>query len=190
MKNQTISTCTACPLYMNQCPLLDHVRKTDVMWVGLSAKRVADPETSVPLDADTNSGRLFAEIEAACSPVRFYKTNLVKCLPLNEQGKLRYPTLSECSACAPNLDFELNLVSPTVVFLLGAKVASFVLRRLELERVEDVANYTAIEYQRKYFVPIPHPSFIAAYRRKTKHEYVTRVQDLIEQLVRRELSET
>ncbi len=169
---------------MNQRPLLDHIRKADVMWVGVSAKRVADPEKAIPLGVDTNSGRLIAEIEALCSPVQFYKTNLVKCLPLDEQGKLRYPTPLECIACAPNLDLELNLVNPTVVFLLGAKVASFVLKTLELKRVEDIENYATIELQGRYFIPIPHPSFIMAYRRKTKHEYVTRVHSLIEQFVR------
>jgi uracil-DNA glycosylase len=168
---------------MNQRPLLDHVAQADVMWVGLSAKRVVDPAISVPLDTDTNSGRLIAEIEGLFPHVRFYKTNLVKCLPLSEEGKLRYPTVVECSACVPNLDLELDLVNPKVVFLLGAKVAKCILSRLDTDTAKASTNYSVIEYQGRFFVPIPHPSFIMAYRRKSKVDYVERVRGLIARLL-------
>ena len=51
-----------------------------------------------------------------------YKTNLVKCLPLTEQQKLRYPSKKEMDKCFDNLVSEINAMSPKIVFLLGEKV--------------------------------------------------------------------
>ena len=59
------------------------------MWVGLSAKRVDDLNNSIPLCNDTNSGKIIELIEQKLQDLKFYKTNLVKCLPLDENNKLR-----------------------------------------------------------------------------------------------------
>ena len=53
------------------------------MWVGLSAVRVDDIEKETPLSNLTNTGKLLSEIESRNKKSEFYKTNLVKCLPLN-----------------------------------------------------------------------------------------------------------
>ena len=41
-----ISHCTLCSLCQNQPPLLDNAKTCDVMWVGLSAKKVLDVNKS------------------------------------------------------------------------------------------------------------------------------------------------
>ena len=61
----------------------------DILWVGISAK-IGEK----PLSEATNTGKLVKQIEAACGkPV--YKTNLVKCPPVDKNGKLRYPNRTE-----------------------------------------------------------------------------------------------
>jgi len=77
-------------------PLLDEYKdECDVMWVGLSAKKIKEKKYSYPLASDTNSGKVILEIEKMLPNISFYKTNLVKCLPLNEKGKIRYPNNHE-----------------------------------------------------------------------------------------------
>ena len=40
-------------------------------------------EEETPLSEQTNTGKLIQKIEEMCNEVSTYKTNLVKCLPLN-----------------------------------------------------------------------------------------------------------
>ncbi len=183
MKNRSISSCTACSLHTNQKPLLDHERRADVVWVGLSSKKVEDYEVETPLQADTNTGKLVAEIEAQCPSQTFYKTNLVKCLPLNDKGKLRYPSISECSLCYPHLLTEIKEVRPSIVFLLGSKVADFVLKKIGFESPKLSYDYETFFFQGVRYVPIHHPSYISVYRRKEKDVYVRAVKRVIERFI-------
>lgn len=57
----------------------------DILWVGISAKIGEEP-----LSETTNTGKLVKQIENACGKSG-YKTNLVKCPPVDKNGKLRYP---------------------------------------------------------------------------------------------------
>lgn len=86
------------------------------MWVGLSAKKVEDVDKNYPLENNTNSGKLIEEIEKKRDDLIYYKTNLVKCLPLNEEEKLRYPTENEMEMCIKNLLIEIRELKPKVVF--------------------------------------------------------------------------
>ena len=87
-KLNNIKNCRRCNLYRNQLPLLDKKDKCDVMWVGLSAKKVDDIDKNYPLEENTNSGLLIKEIEDVLPSLNYYKTNLVKCLPLDNKGKI------------------------------------------------------------------------------------------------------
>lgn len=171
-----IGKCQNCSLYRNQLPLLDTLREADIMWVGLSAKKV--PEGGIPLSPDTASGKLIREVEATCG-VTGYKTNLVKCLPLRD-GKLRYPDREEMSRCFPNLLYELSVVSPKIVFLLGTKVAGLVSEKLGL-RFEKQAGYEykGTEYQGILFVPVHHPSYISVYKKSERDNYVSAISKII-----------
>ena len=118
MMNQ-ISNCKECNLCTNQKPLMDRLRECDIMWVGLSAKRVKDVNVNYPLENNTNSGRLIEEIERKNPNIKYYKTNLVKCLPLGEDDKIRYPTRKEMSVCIRNLFMEIEAVKPRTIFYWG-----------------------------------------------------------------------
>ena len=123
---QKIKTCTRCSLYQNQPPLLGTFKKSDVFFVGLSAKLIKCPDDQ-PLDINTPSGQLIHQIEQHLTPYTIYKTNLVKCAPLDLNQKLRYPTTTEMNICATHLDLEIKELQPKIIFLLGKKVEDVVL---------------------------------------------------------------
>ena len=158
MNMLNVRECNRCELCKNQSPLLDEYKKSDVMWVGLSAKKVNDVLNDYPLQNDTNSGKLIERIEKANPQFSYYKTNLVKCLPLDREQKLRYPTQK-----------EINEVKPKVVFLLGGIVSKFV-----LSKVKDKTITTDTK-----FVSIEHPSYISVYKRKFEQEYIDKISSYI-----------
>lgn len=94
---EQIRKCQKCGLCKNQKPLLDieNIEKNcQVFWVGLSAKKIS---------SDTNTGMVIHKIEEMYEDVSTYKTNLVKCLPLTNQKKIRYPNQKEIDSCFENL---------------------------------------------------------------------------------------
>ena len=159
------------------------MKNVNVMWVGLSAKKTTGAENCAPLRVDTNTGKLVAEIEAQCHHISFYKTNLVKFSPLDSKGKLRYPTPEECALCYPELQIEIQAVNPRVVLLLGNKTATFILRQLGLQIPKLSYKYQAFEYEKRWYVPTHHPSYIMVYKRKEKNQYIQAVKTVIERLV-------
>lgn len=122
---EQIRKCQKCGLCFNQKPLLEGKKECQIFWVGLSAKIIKN-EDEIPLSPDTNTGMLIQKIEQMLGEVDTYKTNLVKCVPLNEQNKLRYPNKKEIDSCFGNLKKEIKELSPRIVFLLGEKVYSSV----------------------------------------------------------------
>lgn len=157
-----ITNCNKCNLYNNQLPLLDKLKKSEVMWVGLSAKKTLGND--IPLDKNTNSGKIIEQIENRLPELKFYKTNLVKCLPLDENNKLRYPNLLEMEACLENLIKEIEMVNPKVIFLLGKKTYNFVYKYFKQNNIND-----SILFQ------VEHPSYIYVYKRKYLEEYINKI---------------
>jgi DNA polymerase len=166
-----IYMCSKCALCNNQLPLLDNnIIKADILWVGLSAKKVENVSSSIPLESNTKTGKIIEKIET--DKFSFYKTNLVKCLPLNEKGKLRYPTNNEMESCFDNLVLEIEAIKPKIVFLLGAKVAKFTLKELNKRGI----------FRNIRFIQIYHPSYIAVYKRKEEDSYIKKIQKIINEV--------
>lgn len=185
--NQKIQPCTnkvckACGLYLNQLPVFDVANKSHIFWVGLSAVQFDENIERLPLSPNTRSGALINEIE---KPLRdniiFYKTNIVKCLPL-KGGKIRYPLEHEMEKCFPNFEYEINELNPSIVFLLGKQVATFVLKKIGIDYFSLLENfkYEFFEFGETLFIPVHHPSFILVYKRKLVHKYITALQLLCE----------
>lgn len=151
-----IKDCRRCSLYKNQLPLLDNIKDIDVMWVGLSAKEDNGIDKNIPLENNTNSGRIIEKIENNFDDISFYKTNLVKCLPLDSNEKLRYPTKKEIDMCINNLLYEISYFKPRVIFLLGNKVSSYVEKYLKNNNI--LIN--------SKIITIYHPSYIWIYKKK------------------------
>ena len=175
--------CRSCKLYLNQFPLSDIKNKADVFWVGLSAVQVNDDdEYQIPLSPSTRSGKLIGDIENTCNnDVTFLKTNLVKCLPLNEK-KIRYPEKLEMDKCYPNLTNELEVYNPKIVFLLGRQVAAFVLKKygFTLKGFGLNFEYQSFEEDNTLFIPVHHPSYILVYKRKFIQEYIYAISSIIQ----------
>lgn len=153
--------------------------KALVMFVGLSSKPGAEP-----LCSSTNSGKLISEIEQLVSKVfSVYKTNLVKCAPLDTNGKLRYPTSEEMKSCLPHLLAEINHYQPKVIIPLGGQVAKFMLGELMSNpRFSGFSNdfcYETIHFNGHVILPIHHPSYVWIYRRKRIAQYIGSVSNLL-----------
>lgn len=157
--------------------------KKGVMWVGLSAKDKNSAEDYTPLHTDTNTGKLIAQIEEACCCENSYKTNLVKFAPRDIKGKLRYPTVEECIKDYPKLVSEIDEAKPKVIFLLGIKTATFVLKKIGFKTPKLSYEYKIFEHENKWYVPIHHPSYIMIYKRKEKDLYIRAVKSIIEKIV-------
>lgn len=180
---EEISKCQRCGLCQNQKPLLDSARDCQLFWVGLSAKKSV-LDTEKPLSPKTNTGKLIQQIENMCAGVATYKTNLVKCPPLTEKQKLRYPNKEEIRCCIGNLMNEIRTLSPQIVFLLGEKVYSSVASYFGIHFDKwNEFDYHYKEYEGVYYVPIQHPSYIYVYKRKKVDQYVRSVGETIENLL-------
>lgn len=181
-----IRHCNRCSLFKNQPPLMDDKCSADIMWVGLSAKKVSNVNDDIPLSRDTNSGRILHQIEEALSSLQFYKTNIVKCLPLDEKNKLRYPSIDEMRNCYDNFCCEVNTVNPKMIFLLGERVSKFVLgyNKLAVPDLDNKYDYSFHRYDNKYYIPVHHPSFISVYRRREVNEYAGKIQSIINNLIK------
>ena len=178
-----IAECTNCNLCHNQRPLLDFYFKGTVFWVGLSAVKVSNTYEEIPLSLNTNSGRLINDIEKSFIDVEFYKTNLVKCLPLRK-GKIRYPTKNEMKSCHSNLSLEIQTLKPRLVFLLGKQVASFIAKSNnchEVFKFDDNFDYQSFKIGETVFVPIHHPSHVLIFKRKRVSNYIKQIERIIKE---------
>ena len=80
--------CKTCGLYLNQLPVLDFLKSSHIFWVGLSAVQFDKGIEQLPLSPTTRTGALINTIEETLkTEISFYKTNLVKCVPLKGDEK-------------------------------------------------------------------------------------------------------
>jgi uracil-DNA glycosylase family 4 len=175
-----IKQCSKCELRCNQLPLIDKPTDASIFWVGLSAVKVIDVNNEIPLSSKTNSGKLILNIESMCKSTLFYKTNVVKCLPLKD-GKIRYPTKIEMTNCFHNFNSEIMNIQPKIVFLLGKQVSDFICKKLniETEKLDNEFNYSTFKKKNIIYVPIHHPSYILVYKRKKIDNYMSKIVELI-----------
>lgn len=180
---EEIKMCSKCALCKHQPPLIDSIVKCQVFWVGLSAKLLSDMNER-PLSPSTNSGAILTKIEEECGDLKAYRTNLVKCVPLNAQGKIRYPNKAEINYCISHLDLELRNLSPKIIFLLGSQVTEAIGKRYGISFQKwSGFNYTFERYKNYYFIPIHHPSYVHVYKRKQISEYISSIESIINQLL-------
>jgi len=166
--------CKSCGLFLNQLPIFDERKASSIFWVGLSSVPFSDDELKMPLSPYTKSGALIGKIEEPyLNNISFYKTNVVKCLPLTN-NKIRYPSKNEMEKCFPNLTDEIEELKPEIIFLLGAQVAKFILGKLSVYSFSLNENFKYESYFKNgiTYVPNHHPSYILVYKRKLVDEYI------------------
>lgn len=172
-----IKKCKKCGLYLNQSPLIQKKSKCNILWLGLSAKKIADK--AEPLSSNTNTGKIIEMIESKLN-YKTYKTNLVKCLPLNKDNKLRYPTLLEKNACYNNLELEIKTLKPKIIILLGSEVADYIAEKLNIEIAKSINyDFKFTKYNDIFYIHIHHPSYIYVYKQKALNIYINAVVDII-----------
>lgn len=171
---------------MNQYPIFDVRKISNVFWVGLSAVQFQDGEVKLPLSPSTRTGALVHSIEAPFSKyLSFYKTNLVKCVPM-KASKIRYPLEHEMEKCFPNFEMEISDLNPSLVFLLGKQVSTFVLKKLGYGNnicLDENFHYEPFEANNIAFVPIHHPSYVLVYKRKYLNKYASSIQNFFTEMV-------
>ena len=174
-----------CNLCKNQPPLLEKCKNCDVMWVGLSAKQIDNDTDAVPLDKSTNTGKVIADIEKENENVQYYRTNVVKCAPLDEKGKLRYPTKDELSVCMNNLQSEISNLKPKVVYLLGGLAKEAIERKykVKFKKKNKMFEYEPVLLENTTIFAIEHPSYMTIYKRKYIEDYKKAVVRTIESVV-------
>lgn len=160
-KESKITKCNKCDISCNQKPLVNNMRESDIMFLGISAK-IKEKEDEMPLSGNTNSGKLIKMIEERLveenNNLLCYRSNMVKCVPLNEDGKIRYPDNFEIENYIENLEYELNIVNPKVVVFLGRLVEKYLKKKI------NELGYNVIT--------IYHLSYIYVYRKKEIEKYV------------------
>lgn len=181
-----IKTCNKCALCNNQNPVIQQCDSAEVFWVGLSAVKVSDNK-DVPLSTNTNSGKLINSIEFFIPNVEFYKTNIVKCLPLKDE-KIRYPLKKEMETCFFHLENEMDTLNPKLIFLLGKQVATFVLNKYGIKEysLNDNFEYKSFKIGNYRFIPIHHPSYILVYKRKRLYDYIKNIESIIKLNIQKE----
>lgn len=183
---RTNNICKACCLYLNQLPVFEKVNTSHVFWVGLSAIQFHDDIEPLPLSPHTRTGSLIDTIESPLrKEINFYKTNLVKCLPL-KNGKIRYPSDYEMEKCFLNFKYELKELKPSIVFLLGKQVSSFIMKKVNIIdfKLSESFRYQIIYFDGILFVPIHHPSYILIYKRKIIHKYIKSIRLLLKKYLK------
>ena len=155
-----------------------------ILWVGISEKPTKNDQISEPLSPLTTSGKIIHEVELLCPGITFSRTNLVKMAPLDNQSKLRYPTIQECNKHFPALLQEIDTLRPDIVFLLGKQVAAYVFNQVGIEHMSNLASfdYQYFEKEDVYFSAIHHPAYIAIYKRKQKKKYARAIKKVIERI--------
>ena len=182
IKNQSkilkIKSCQLCGLSKNQRPAIHQIKSSDIMFIGISSQKNTKDKIFEPLDEKTNSGKFISQIEKLLTGKTFYKTNLVKCAPLDSENKIRSPTQNEITLCFPNLKEEIKNVKPKVIILLGKQVSEAISNNFSLR----LKKYTTTKYGNITIIPIDHPSYIMIYKRKQLRKYLSTIAKLLRNL--------
>ncbi len=145
-----------------------------ILWVGLSAKYSKAGGILPALDTSTLSGKLVSEIELSLPQYTFKRVNLVSFPPLNKDGKLRYPTISECNNEFSNFWTNLQNTKPKIIFMLGDRVSKYLIKKIDMQLFEK----NIYLFNQIYFISIEHPSYIMVYKKQYKQIYIDKINQL------------
>jgi len=162
-----IQKCQRCPLYKNQEPSTNKLTKSDILILGISSQKNSKTKNFLPFDSSTNSGKFITKIEMSIPETIFYKTNLVKCAPLNSENKIRYPTHKEITSCVPNFKTELDIIKPKIIVPTGKLVTNFLSDYFGVS----LKKYTPTTIKDFIIIPIDHPSYLMIYKRREIDKY-------------------
>jgi hypothetical protein len=146
---------------------IPYTRKTKIPWnisvffVGLSHKCGKHGEVLEAFCDSTNSGKVISEILRKSNGIAVYMTNLVEWVPIDDQGKIRYPNLEEKQTWLVELEKDIKTYKPKQIFCFGKQVSDFVVNNISINNVK--------------IISVEHPSYIAIYKRKHMEEYIVNI---------------
>lgn len=164
--HEKIRYCRKCSLHANMpntlCPVPGVGKaNADLMLVGeaLGENEALLQEPFVGL-----SGKLLTKIlkEAGIDRSDCYITNVVHCRP-TQNNKNRAPTAKEINACKLWLWYEIKVVQPKIIVMLGKVPTGTLLRKVLYNnfRMKDVfGKFYVVDYCDSTMVPSYHPSYL------------------------------
>lgn len=156
---------------------MENQKRWDRYWVfivELSHKEDRKGKFLQAFDPSTQSGKLLDEILQEAWNSACYLVNLVRSVPKDCSGKLRYPNLDEKNAGRALLKEEIIQHQPRLVLLCGKMVSDFVLRQIA-QMQSDFWTFLPSR-----FVAIEYPAAIAVYQKKKKADYIAKVVSLLQ----------
>lgn len=178
-----IYSCRNCDLYRVQLPMIDDAQEADIIVMGLSAKKKRFV-SEIPLDRSTHSGKLVSAMEDIAHKYKcgVYRTNLVKCVPLDENGRLRYPTSLEIKCCFSNFLIEQAAIQPRIVILLGKTVQQVFEKKMKF-KIGNAKNccFPYVAAGGCYYVASYHPAYVM--RSKNRRDtYLQNFENLLREI--------
>lgn len=117
--------CTRCPLHTTKCNYVFYRGEApcDILFIGEAPGRNEDKSGSpfVGRSGDLLEA-LIEDVKNQCVDFEYGITNIVSCIPLDEEGKIRQPSKEEADACRERFLMTLEKSAPKAIVLLG-KVA-------------------------------------------------------------------
>lgn len=133
-----------------------------VVFVGITDKNGKEP-----FDSSTKSGQIIdliiKELPCCCE-----KINYISYAPLDELGKLRYPTKGELSDAFPFFQQTILQLSPDLIVICGNMIFD------ELKRHS---------FSGWCFLKIKHPSYVWVYHRKELDGYINETVKQINKII-------
>lgn len=179
-----ICLCRKCSLSKYQPPLFDNMSEADIIIVGLSAKKKRFL-TEIPLDGTTRSGNLINAMELIANKYNYkiYRTNLVKCAPLDEKDHLRYPTPYEMDSCFANFLIEQTTLRPRIVILLGNMVQNQFEKKMSFHIDNSHnCNFPYVVVDNCYYVASYHPSYVMRSKIRTE-AYLQNFEEFLKKIL-------
>lgn len=175
-----INNCEKCNLYKNQKPILDeNFKNTNVMFLGMSAVKIKEGKIQEPLAKDTRTGGVIEEIEKLAKK-KVWKSNMVKCLPLDRNYIIRAPKKIEMETCYENYSYEIKIRNPKIVVLLGKDVSSFILEKeIIFPELDENFKYEYVEKEGIKYLAVHHPSYILKKKQNIRERYKFVIANLI-----------
>lgn len=156
----------------------DTIRIADVMIVGQALGSRTQRKSGVPYTFPggvlSRTGKVLEEFLelSGLSFNKVYCTDAVKCYPGRKLGGDRHPNKGELDNCSYWLLYELLIVRPKVLVLLG-RVAEKAFRRITLTDLETPSM----------ILSIPHPSYFRRKPEQVRREYAVAAYKIKEKLL-------
>jgi len=131
--NQKMVKCIQCPLSDSRTKVVTGRGSVpcDVLFVGEAPGRDED-EQGLPFVGASGKQLDKLLIEAGFGDVSYYITNVVKCRPIDAEGKNRVPSMYEINVCSGAwLIQQIKLLKPKIIVPLGRAPTAFFLQRYQ-----------------------------------------------------------